>query len=191
MIQTVNKTLSTSDSQNFLSLLEQRFNVTKTKYPDLSWAAIKAKLVATPDKIWSLYEMEKSGGEPNLVYFDTNTNEFVFYDCALESPIGRRSLCYDRAGQEAREKKGIFPKGNALDMADAMGSNILTVEEYRVLQDFGIFDTKTSSWLKTPTAIHKLGGALFGDRRFDTVFTYHNSTPSFYSARGFRTLLRI
>ncbi|HEX5652264.1 MAG TPA: DUF4256 domain-containing protein, partial [Chitinophagaceae bacterium] len=142
-------------------------------------------------KLWSLDEMESTGGEPDVVDHDTKTDEYIFYDCSAESPKDRRSICYDREGQEEREKKGVRPAGNAVDLAAAMGIELLNEDQYRELQNLGEFDTKTESWIQTPTEIRKLGGALFCDRRYGHVFVFHNSAPSFYAARGFRGSLRV
>jgi hypothetical protein len=157
----------------------------------LKWASIQAKLEAAPHKLESLHQMESTGGEPDVVGQDATTGEYLFYDCSPESPKGRRSGCYDGPGQAAREKEGIHPNGNALEMAAAMGIELLTEAQYRALQQLGKFDTKTSSWISTPPEIRLLGGALFADRRYDHVFVYHNSAPSFYAARGFRGVLRV
>lgn len=155
------------------------------------WAKVQAKLEANSAKLWSLNEMERTGGEPDVIGHDKKTGEYVFCDCSAQSPQGRRSICYDGEAQQEREKKGVFPAGNALDMAAAMGIELLTPEQYRELQELGAFDTTTSSWVKTPSDIRELGGAIFADRRYDRIFVYHNSAPSFYSARGFRGLLRV
>jgi hypothetical protein len=159
------------------------------RHKGLSWAKVQAKLEAKPEKLRSLHEMERTGGEPDVVSQDKKTGEFLFYDCSAESPDGRRSLCYDREALEAR--KEFKPKDTAMDMAATMGMEILTEEQYRELQKLGNFDTKTSSWVKTPSHVRKLGGALFCDRRFDTVFVYHNGAESYYAARGFRGWLRV
>jgi hypothetical protein len=158
------------------------------RHPDLDWANVQAKLEANVGKLWSLNAMERTGGEPDVISHDKKTGEYVFYDCAAESPTGRRSLCYDREALQARKEHK--PKNNAVDMAAAMGIELLTEEEYRELQKLGDFDAKTSSWVKTPSNIRKLGGALFCDRRFDTVFLYHNGAESYYASRGFRGSLR-
>lgn len=183
--------LSPEQRADLLHALRTRFEQNMARHPGLDWAAVQARLEANPAKLWSLSEMERTGGEPDVVGHDQTTGEYIFYDCAPESPAGRRNTCYDGAGQAAREKKGIYPNGNALDMATAIGITLLTEAEYRALQALGEFDTKTSSWVMTPAAIHKLGGALFMDRRYNTVFVYHNSAPSFYGARGFRGWLRV
>ena len=159
------------------------------RHNGLEWVNVQAKLEAIAEKLWSLNEMERTGGEPDVVGHDKKTDAYIFYDCSAESPKGRRSLCYDREALDARKENK--PKGNALDMATAMGVELLTEEHYRELQALGNFDAKTSSWVKTPSQIRKLGGALFCDRRFDTVFVYHNGAESYYAARGFRGSLRV
>lgn len=183
------KELSPEQREGLLRTLKARFEKNMNRHQGLEWATVQAKLETNPEKLWSLNEMERSGGEPDVVGYDQETGEFVFYDCSAESPKGRRSVCYDREGQEARKEHK--PENNAIDMAAAMGIELLTEEEYRSLQKLGEFDTKTSSWVKTPAAIRELGGALFADRRYDTVFVYHNSAPSYYGARGFRGSLRV
>lgn len=180
----------TSDQQNeLLKTLKTRFEKNLNRHKDLEWAKIQAKLEANAEKLWSLNLMEETGGEPDIVGFDTQTGEYIFYDCAAESPKNRRSLCYDLEAWESRKEHK--PKDNAVDMATAMGIELLSEEQYRALQELGEFDTKTSSWIKTPSKIRKLGGALFCDRRFDTVFIYHNGAESYYAARGFRGALRV
>ena len=159
------------------------------RHKGLEWAPVQAKLEAHAEKLWSLHEMERTGGEPDVVGHDKKTAEYIFYDCSAQSPKGRRSLCYDREALESRKENK--PRGNALDMAAAMGIELLTEEQYRELQKLGNFDTTTSSWVKTPSPIRKLGGALFCDRRFDTVFVYHNGAESYYAARAFRGALRV
>lgn len=159
------------------------------RHPGLAWAQVQAKLEANAERLWSVHEMERTGGEPDVVGHDKKTGEMIFYDCAAESPKERRSLCYDREALQSRKENK--PKGNAVEMAAAMGVEILSEEQYRELQKLGAFDLKTSSWVKTPAAIRKLGGALFCDCRYDTVFTYHNGAESYYAARGFRGLLRV
>ena len=159
------------------------------RHEGLVWAEVQSKLEAVPEKLWSLSEMERTGGEPDVVDHDGKTGGYIFYDCAEESPKGRRSLCYDRQALDSRKENK--PKGSALDIAHAMGVEILTEEQYRELQNLGEFDTKTSSWVKTPSEIRKLGGALFCDRRFNTVFLYHNGAESYYAARGFRGCLKV
>ena len=168
--------------------LQARFEANRNRHPGLEWANVQARLQATA-KLWSVSEMERTGGEPDVTGHDTNTGEYIFCDCSAESPKGRRSLCYD---QEALEKRKEFkPRGSVMDMAAAMGIELLNEEEYRALQRLGRFDTKSSSWVKTPAAIRQLGGALFCDRRYDTVFLYHNGAESYYAARGFRGSLRV
>jgi len=164
--------------------LKARFEKNTSRHPAFEWAKVQAKLEANAGKLWSLNEMERTGGEPDVVGHDRKTSEYVFYDCSAESPKGRRSLCYDREALDSRKENK--PKDNAVDVATAMGIELLTEEQYRELQTLGDFDAKTSSWVKTPSNIRKLGGALFCDRRFDTVFVYHNGAESYYAARGFR-----
>lgn len=184
------KDLSSKQRKELLGTLEARFEQNKIRHKDFEWAQVRARLQAHSEKLWSLGEMEKTGGEPDVVRHDKRTGEYIFYDCSAESPKGRRNTCYDGLGQKAREKQGLHP-GSAIDMAAAMGIELLTEEEYRDLQKLGNFDTKTSSWVKTPPDIRKLGGALFCDRRFDKVFVYHNTAPCFYQGRGFRGSLRV
>ena len=172
-----------------LSALKVRFEKNMNRHQGLEWTKVQAKLKASPEKLWSLNEMERTGGEPDVVGYDKKTGEYIFYDCSVESPKGRRSVCYDREALESRKKHK--PKDNAIDMATAMGIELLTEEQYRGLQKLGDFDTKTSSWVKTPADIRKLGGALFADRRYNYVFVYHNGAPSYYAARGFRGSLRV
>ena len=183
------KELTTAQRDELFDTLKARFEKKMHRHEGLAWAAVQARLEAHPDKLWSLHEMEQTGGEPDVVDQDTQTGEIIFYDCAAESPAGRRSLCYDREALEAR--KANKPKDSAVDMAAAMGIAILTEEDYRALQELGEFDLKTSSWVQTPAEVRKLGGALFCDRRYDTVFVYHNGADSYYAARGFRGLLRV
>jgi hypothetical protein len=183
------KELSPVQREELLSALKARFEKNVNRHKDLEWAQVEAKLETNPGKLWSLNEMERSGGEPDLVGYDKKTGEYIFYDCSPESPKDRRSLCYDREALDSRKENK--PKGNAVDMATAMGIELLTEEQYRELQKLGKFDTKTSSWIKTPSAVRKLGGALFCDRRFDTVFVYHNGAEAYYAARAFRGLLRV
>jgi hypothetical protein len=187
----INLDLSPGQAEALLETLQDRFENNMNRHRVMEWAKVRAKLEARPEKLQSLHAMESTGGEPDVVGYDEQTGEHIFYDCSEQSPQGRRSICYDREGQEAREKKGVHPAGNALDLAAAMGIELLTEEEYRALQELGEFDTKTESWLKTPAAIRDLGGALFGDRRYDHVFVFHNSAPSFYAARGFRGSLKV
>lgn len=175
--------------EELLSVLKSRFEKNMKRHKDLEWAKVKSKLEASAEKLWSLNEMERTGGEPDVVGHDRKTGEYVFYDCSAESPNGRRSLCYDREGLESRKEHK--PDNNAIDMADAMGIELLTEGQYRELQELGDFDTKTSSWLKTPSDIRALGGAIFADRRYDHVFVYHNGAGSYYAARGFRGSLRV
>src|SRR5574341_1259149 len=183
------KELSPEQSEELLRALKARFEKNMNRHKGLEWAKVQAKLEANPEKLWSLNEMERTGGEPDVVGYDKKTGEHIFYDCSAESPNGRRSLCYDREALESR--KEFKPKDTAMDMAAAMGIEILTEEQYRELQKLGNFDTKTSSWLKTPSEIRKLGGAIFADRRYDHVFVYHNRAESYYAARGFRGSLRV
>ncbi len=183
--------LSPEQQQELLNTLKVRFGKNMNRHKVLEWDKVAARLEAVPEKVWSLYEMESSGGEPDVIGYDGKTGEYIFFDCSAESPAGRRNTCYDGDGQEEREKKGIHPSSNAIDMALEMGIDLLTEEQYRELQMVGNFDTKTSSWVKTPPDIRKAGGALFCDRRFGHVFLYHNGAGSFYSARGFRGSLRI
>jgi hypothetical protein len=184
-----NKGLSPEQGAELLRALKERFERNMSRHQDLEWAKVRARLEASAEKLWSLNEMERTGGEPDVVGHDKKTGEYVFYDCSAESPKGRRSACYDREALESRKEHK--PKDNALDMAAAMGIELLTEEQYRELQRLGNFDAKTSSWVKTPSAIRKLGGALFCDRRFGTVFLYHNGAESYYAARGFRGSLRV
>jgi hypothetical protein len=183
------KKLSPEQREELLRTLKARFEKNMNRHKDLKWAKVQAKLEANTEKLWSLGEMERTGGEPDVVGHDKKTGEYIFYDCSAESPKGRRSVCYDREALEAR--KEFKPKDNAIDMAAAMGIELLTEDEYRELQKLGNFDTRTSSWVKTPADIRKLGGALFCDRRYDTIFLYHNGAESYYAARGFRSSLRV
>ena len=181
--------LSAAQSEELLSTLKVRFEKNMDRHRGLEWAKVQAKLEAHPEMLWSLNEMERTGGEPDVVGQDKKTGDFIFYDCSAESPKGRRSVCYDREALESRKEHK--PKNNVIDMAAAMGVELLTEEEYRALQKLGNFDTKTSSWVQTPADIRKLGGAIFCDRRYDTVFVYHNGAESYYAARGFRGSLRV
>jgi len=181
--------LSLDQCEDLLNTLKVRFDKNMNRHEGVRWANVQTKLEADVDKLWSINEMEVTGGEPDVVGFDNNKNEYVFCDCSAESPKGRRNVCYDRAALDSRKK--FKPQNNAVDMAAAMGIEILTVDQYWELQKLGKFDTKTSSWVKTPDNIRKLGGALFCDRRYDTVFVYHNGAESYYSARGFRGLITI
>jgi len=183
------KALSPEQREQLLRALQSRFEKNMHRHQGLEWAKVQAKLETNTERLWSLNEMERTGGEPDVVGHDKKTGEYIFYDCAAESPKGRRSLCYDREALDSRKENKA--KDNAMDMAAAMGVELLTEEEYRELQKRGNFDTKTSSWVKTPSEIRKLGGALFCDRRFDTVFVYHNGAESYYAARGFRGSLRV
>jgi hypothetical protein len=184
------KELPPKQRKELLGSLKARFEKNMDRHEGFEWAKVRARLEANPEKLWSLSEMEKTGGEPDVVGQDKKTGEYIFCDCSAESPKGRRNACYDGVGQKAREKQGLHP-GSAMDMAAAMGIELLTEEEYRELQALGNFDTKTSSWVKTPSDIRELGGALFCDRRFDKVFVYHNTAPCFYQGRGFRASLRV
>jgi hypothetical protein len=183
--------LSPEQHEELLRALKARFEKNMNRHKGLEWDKVQSKLKANSEKLRSLHEMERTGGEPDVVGYDKETGKYIVNDCSAESPEGRRNICYDRAGQEEREKKGIHPEGNAVDMAAAMRIEILTEEQYRELQRLGNFDMKTQSWLKTPSDIRILGGAIFADRRYGHVFVYHNSAPSFYSGRGFRGLLRV
>jgi len=174
-----------------LDILKSRFEEYMNRHEGLSWEKVQKKIETNPEKLKSLNEMERTGGEPDVVGFNEKTGEYIFNDCSKESPEGRRNCCYDRKGQDMRIKKDIFPEGNAVEMAAEMGIKLLTEEEYRELQKLGNFDLKTSSWLKTPPEIRKLGGAIFGDCRYNHVFVYHNGAQSFYSSRGFRGSLRV
>src|SRR3977135_1174410 len=182
------RTLPAKEREELLSALKSRFEKNMNRHKGLEWAKVQAKLEANAEKLWSLSEMEWTGGEPDVVGHD-KTDEYIFYDCSAESPKGRRSLCYDREGLDPRKEHN--PDDGAIDMAAAMSIELLTEEQYRELQKLGNFDTKTSSWVKTPSDIRKLGGALFCDRRYDTVFVYHNGAESYYAARAFRGSLRV
>ncbi len=181
------KILSLEHYLELLGILKARFEKNRNRHPGLAWINLLAKLEANPQKMWSLNEMETTGGEPDVVGFEPLTNACVFMDCSVESPRGRRSLCYDREAKDSRKEHK--PENSCLEMADSMGIELLTEEQYRQLQQLGIFDAKTSSWVKTPPEIRKLGGALFCDRRYDHVFVYHNGAESYYAARGFRGAL--
>ncbi|MGA9211704.1 DUF4256 domain-containing protein [Kaistella sp.] len=180
---------SKNEYDELFQILKERFESNMNRHPNLKWKDIQDKLHQNPQKLESLFQMENSGGEPDVVGFDEKSGEFLFYDCAVESPKGRRSFCYDKAALDKRKENK--PKNNAIDVAESMGIEILNEEEYRELQKLGTFDTKTSSWLKTPENIRKLGGALFADLRYDTIFIYHNGAESYYAARGFRGVLRV
>ena len=176
-------------THNLIATLKARFEQNSARHPKINWEKVQARLETNPEKLRALSEMERTGGEPDVVGLDERTGEIVFFDCSAETPKGRTSLCYDHAGMESRKEHK--PSGNAVDMASAMGVEILTEEEYRELQKLGEFDTKTSSWLKTPDETRKLSGALFGDRRYGRVFIYHNGASSYFAARGFRASLRV
>jgi hypothetical protein len=188
-INGIKKELSSEQREELLRSLKARFEKNMNRHEGLEWAKVQAKLEANPEKMWSLNEMERTGGEPDVVGHDKTAGEITFYDCSEESPKGRRSLCYD--GEALESRKEHKPESSAMEMADAMGIELLTEEQYRELQQFGNFDTKTSSWVKTPSEIRKLGGAIFCDRRYNTVFVYHNGAESYYAARGFRGSLRV
>jgi len=183
------KQLSPEQRNELLSLLKARFEKNKNRHLGIEWAAVQIRLEADVEKLWSLNEMERTGGEPDVVGFDEATGEYIFFDCSAESPKGRRSICYDQEALESR--KEFKPENSAIEMAAAMGIELLTEEQYRYLQQLGNFDTKTSSWIVTPTEVRKLGGALFCDRRYNTVFVYHNGAESYYAARGFRGCIRM
>ena len=187
----VNLDVSPNQADDLVGILKHRFETNMQRHQGLQWSDVQTRLAAKPEKLLSLHAMESTGGEPDVVGFDKQTGEFIFYDCAEQSPSGRRSICYDEEGERERVKKGVIPGGNAVELADAMGIELLNEEQYRALQQLGEFDTKTESWLKAPDEIRELGGALFGDRRYNTVFVFHNSAPSFYSSRGFRGSLRV
>jgi len=183
--------LSRQQREELLSVLKARFEKNMSRHKGIPWAEVQARVEADAQKLWSLNEMERTGGEPDVTGKDKTTGEFIFCDCSAESPQGRRNVCYDGEGQKKREKEGLPIAGNMLDMSVAMGIEPLTEEQYRDLQKLGSFDTKSQSWLKTPDEITRLGGAIFGDRRFGRVFVYHNTAPCFYRARGFRGLVRV
>lgn len=183
------KVLSAEERSALLGTLKARFEKNTNRHKGIEWAKVQAKLEANTEKLWSLNEMEQTGGEPDVVGYDKKTDEYIFYDCSVESPKGRRSFCYDREALDARKEHK--PENSAMDMATAMGIELLTEEQYRELQTLGNFDTKSSSWVETPAAIRKLGGAVFCDRRYDHVFLYHNGADSYYAARGFRGSLRV
>ncbi|MFW9833899.1 MAG: DUF4256 domain-containing protein [Candidatus Thorarchaeota archaeon] len=183
------KELKSEQSEELLNALKSRFNENMNRHKGLEWTKVQARLRANPQKLWSLSEMERTGGEPDVVGYDKKTGEFIFYDCSAESPMGRRNVCYDREALE--ERKSHKPENTAMDMATAMGIEILTEKQYRELQKLGNFDAKTSSWVKTPSDMREHGGALFADYRYGNVFFYHNSAPSYYGSRGFRGSLRV
>lgn len=183
------KTLSPEQGEELLNVLNVRFEKNMNRHKGRQWAEVQARLEANPEKLWALHEMESTGGEPDVVGLDKKTGELIFYDCSAESPVGRRSLCYDQQALEARKEHK--PKNSAVGLAAQMGIELLTEEEYRELEKLGVFDAKTSSWVKTPPEIRKLGGALFCDFRYDTVFVYHNGAESYYAVRGFRGSLKV
>lgn len=183
------KEIGAKERDALLAVLKARFEDNMTRHRRVRWPKVRAKLEARPDRLWSLGEMERTGGEPDVVGHDKDADEYLFYDCASQSPAGRRSVCYDREARESRKKHK--PGNSAVQMAGDMGAELLTADEYRMLQGLGEFDTKTSSWLQTPPAIRELGGAIFGDFRYGTVFVYHNGAESYYAARGFRCSLRV
>lgn len=187
--QNARKELSVHQREELLEILKTRFNKNPNRHNNLQWSEVQVRLDANDEKLWSLYEMEGTGGEPDVICYDNKADEYIFYDCSPETPKGRRSICYDREALESRKEHR--PETSAVDMAAAIGIEILTEEEYREFQKYGNFDVKTSSWVKTPDNIRKLGGALFCDRRYDTVFVYHNGAESYYAARGFRGSLRV
>lgn len=186
---TTKKNITAKQREELLTTLKGRFEKNKARHKDITWDKVVIKLEENPEKIWSLYEMERTGGEPNVVAYNKKNDEYYFYDCSAESPKGRRSICYDREGLDSR--KEYKPENNAVDMAAEMGIELLTEKQYRELQKIGEFDSKTSSWIKTPSEIRKLGGALFADFRYGAVFVYHNGAQSYYAARAFRGLLRV
>lgn len=189
MKTTEKKELSPKQSEGLLKALKARFEKHADRHEGLKWTSVQAKLEKQPEKLWSLHQMEETGGEPDVVGYQKKSDEYMFVDCSPESPSGRRSVCYDRAAWESRKEHR--PEDTAMDMASAMGMEIITEEQYRELQQLGSFDTKTSSWIQTPTDIRKLDGALFADRRYNHVFVYHNGASSYYAARGFRGLLQV
>lgn len=188
-LKTSKKKLSAGEGAELIKTLKSRFEKNTKRHSGLDWAKVQAKLGANPEKLWSLHQMEESGGEPDVIGFDKKSNEYLFCDCSEESPKGRRSICYDHEALEARKEHK--PAHSAIQMAFEMGIEVLDETQYRELQELGNFDTKTSSWIKTPAPIRKLKGALFCDRRYDTVFVYHNGAESYYAARGFRGLLKV
>lgn len=189
MAKTNAKEISQEQREELFSIIKARFEKNKNRHDGLEWAKIQAKLETNPTKLWSLNEMERTGGEPDVVAYDSKTDQYTFFDCSPETPKGRRSICYDREALEAR--KEFKPENNALDMAAEMGIEILAEEEYRALQQLGKFDTKSSSWIKTPADIRKLGGAVFSEYRYGTIFIYHNGAQSYYAVRGFRGSLKV
>ncbi|MBN2045429.1 MAG: DUF4256 domain-containing protein [Anaerolineales bacterium] len=187
----VNLEISPEQAEHLLQTLQLRFEQNMSRHKGLGWPQIRAKLEADSGKLASLFAMESTGGEPDVIGVDQHTGEYIFYDCSEQSPSRRRSICYDGEGERERVKKGVHPGGNAVDLAAAMGIRLLNEDQYRQLQKLGEFDTKTESWLETPAEIRELGGAIYGNRRYNTVFVGHNSAPSFYAARGFRGSLRV
>lgn len=183
------KEISAKQINDLFNILQARFTQNINRHSEIEWANVRAKLEANTDKLWSLTEMENTGGEPDIIGYDKQTNQYLFFDCALESPSGRRSLCYDKEALESRKEHK--PKSNVIDMASFMGVELLNEEQYRTLQQFGKFDSKTSSWIKTPESIRNLGGAIFADFRYDNIFVYHNGAESYYAGRGFRSLLKV
>lgn len=181
--------MAAADYRELLQILKDRFEKNTQRHPDIAWDAVEARLEANPEKLRVLYKMEETGGEPDVIGYDKDADEYIFCDCSPQSPAGRRSLCYD--GEALASRKKNKPAGSAIDLAAEIGIEMLTEEQYHALQELGEFDTKTSSWLKTPDDVRKLGGAIFGDRRFNRVFVYHNGAESYYSSRGFRGLLRV
>lgn len=181
--------LTPEQKEEILKILNGRFEKNMNRHEGLEWAKVQAKIESNVEKLWSLYEMERTGGEPDVIDYDKKADVYTFYDCSAESPKGRRSFCYDSEALESR--KANKPQNNAIDMASDMGIEILTEEQYRELQKLGNFDTKTSSWVKTPENIRKLGGAIFCDRRYDTIFVYHNGAESYYASRGFRGSIKV
>lgn len=188
-MENIKKELSPDRREELLSILKARFENNMNRHKDLEWSEIQVRLVAHPEKLWSLDDMESTGGEPDVVGYDKRGGEYIFYDCSAESPKGRRSFCYDNDALESRKEHK--PENSAVGMAESMGVELLTEEQYRELQELGNFDTKTSSWVKTPAEIRKRGGAIFCDRRYNHVFMYHNGAESYYAARGFRGALRV
>lgn len=189
MAKSISKKFSPDQRKELIKVLKDRFEKNMNRHKGLVWAQVQIRLDADAEKLWSLSEMERTGGEPDVVDFDAKKGEYIFFDCSAESPAGRRSLCYDREALDSRKENK--PQGNAQEMATSMGIEMLNEEEYRALQKLGKFDTKTSSWLKTPSDIRELGGALFADFRYGKVFVYHNGASSYYAARGFRGSLRV
>jgi hypothetical protein len=187
----INLEPSSEEREQLLLTLKDRFNEHMNRHEGVDWPNVEARLKDHPEALSSLYAMESTGGEPDVVGFDEDADEYIFFDCSEQSPEGRRTICYDGEAQKKREKKGVSPAGNAVELAAAMGIDLLDEEQYRYLQELGKFDTKTESWLKTPSRVRELGGAIFGDRRYDRVFVFHNSAPSFYSSRGFRGSIRV